>query len=189
MKRGALFLRGFDTFNLTEFEHDTTPLGYFITIIAFIYFSDISRIDTSRELSNALAELTKLPAFSAGILEEAASAIAETGCTALKTHRVGIWTTSDEARVYKSVACYDMPTGKHSLRDDFGPNVRSMLFAPIRTGGKLAGVVSIEQDRCTEIPNKREWTKEEQNFASSLADSELFEQYQDRRESASLHHK
>ena len=199
-------LNVFYSFNLTKFDHDTTPLGYFITIIAFIYFSDISRIDTSRELSNALAELTKLPAFSAGILEEAASAIAETGCTALKTHRVGIWTTNDEARVYKSVACYDLPTGKHdfrddfdllhrtqyadrlnaerliivndarlsdifsSLTDDFGPNVRSMLFAPIRTGGKLAGVVSIEQDRCAEFPNKREWTKEEQNFASSLAD-------------------
>ena len=196
----------FYSFNLTKFNHDTTPLGYFITIIAFIYFSDISRIDTSRELSNALAELTKLPAFSAGILEDAASAIAETGCTALKTHRVGIWTTNDEARVYKSVACYDMPTGKHGLRDDFdllhrtqyadhlkserlivvndarlsdifsnltddfGPNVRSMLFAPIRAGGKLVGVVSIEQDRCTEFPNKREWTREEQNFASSLAD-------------------
>ena len=196
----------FYSFNLTKFAHDTTPLGYFITIIAFIYFSDISRIDTSRDLSNALVELTRLPAFSAGLLEEAAGGIAETGCIALKTHRVGIWSATDEARIYKSVVYYDFLEGKRNVRedfdllhrtqyadrlkterlivvndvrlsdvgynlaDDFGQNVRSMLFAPIRIGGKLAGVVSIEQDRCAEFPNKREWTREEQNFASSLAD-------------------
>ena len=194
------------SFNLTKFAHDTTPLGYFITIIAFIYFSDVSRIDTSRELSNALAELTTLPAFSAGILEEAAGVIAKAGCVALKTHRVGIWITNDEARIYKSVAYYDMTQEKQYTRDDFdllhreryadylkaerllvvndtrrsdvfsnitsdfGPNVRSMLFAPIHIGGKLMGVISVEQERCVEFPNRREWTREEQNFTSSLAD-------------------
>ncbi|MCL2159579.1 MAG: ATP-binding protein, partial [Oscillospiraceae bacterium] len=193
------------SFNLTGFPHDMTPLGYFITIIAYIYFSDISRIDTSRELSNALAELTELPAFSAGILEDAASAIAKTGCVALKTHRVEIWTTDDE-RIYKSLTCYDMAAEKYASRDDldllrreyyverlrserlislsdintspvfndlandFGLDVVAILFAPIRIGGKLAGVVSIEQNSCSEFLNKREWTREEQNFASSLAD-------------------
>ena len=44
------------------------------------------------------------------------------------------------------------------------------LDAPIRIGGKLFGVVCIEQ-KCTEVyPDKREWLIEEQNFASSLAD-------------------
>ena len=192
--------------NLTSFTHDTTPLGYFITLIVFIYFSDISRIDTSKELNKALMALTILPAFSGGILEEAADAIAETGCTALKTHRVGIWITNDEARIYRSLAYFDSLQDKHYIRDDFdlsnrsryadylkaerfivvndvrasdgfsnlmddfGPDVRSMLFAPIHSGGKLTGVVSVEQDRCAEFPNKREWTREEQNFASSLAD-------------------
>jgi PAS domain S-box-containing protein len=45
-----------------------------------------------------------------------------------------------------------------------------MLDAPIRVGGKLAGVVCIEQDFCQEFPKERAWTLEEQNFASSLAD-------------------
>jgi len=192
--------------NLTSFTHDTTPLGYFITLIIFIYFSDISRIDTSKELSKALMALTILPSFSGGILKEAADAIAETGCIALKTHRVGIWITNDNARIYRSLAYFDSLQDKHCIRDDFdlsnrsryadylkaerfivvndvrasdvfsnltddfGPDVRSMLFAPIHSGGKLAGVVSVEQDRCAEFPNKREWTREEQNFASSLAD-------------------
>ncbi|MCL2665624.1 MAG: ATP-binding protein [Defluviitaleaceae bacterium] len=52
----------------------------------------------------------------------------------------------------------------------YGPHIRAMLDAPIRIGGKTIGVVCIEQDSSDEFPNKREWTMEEQNFASSLAD-------------------
>jgi len=194
------------SFSLTDFHHDTTPLGYFITIVAFIYFSDISRIDTSRELSNALAELTNLPAFSEGVLEDAAFAIAESGCVALKTHQVGIWMTNDGGKVFSAVAYYDSQARRHESRkdinledraryggrleeerlivlndislsafaddltSDFGQNTCSMLLAPIRIGGKPVGVVSIEQDRCPEFPDKRDWTREEQNFTSSLAD-------------------
>jgi PAS domain S-box-containing protein len=44
------------------------------------------------------------------------------------------------------------------------------LDAPIHMDGKLAGVVFIAQDICEQYPKKREWTIEEQNFASSLAD-------------------
>ena len=44
------------------------------------------------------------------------------------------------------------------------------MDAPIRTGGKLYGVISVEQHRCEAFPQKREWTAEEQSFASSLAD-------------------
>ncbi len=57
-----------------------------------------------------------------------------------------------------------------NLTDAYGPQICSLLDAPIRIGGKLVGVVCIEQDRCEEFPEKREWTIEEQNFASSLAD-------------------
>jgi len=49
-------------------------------------------------------------------------------------------------------------------------DIRSFLEAPIRIGGRLVGVVSIEQDICVEYPYSREWSKDEQNFASSLAD-------------------
>ena len=44
------------------------------------------------------------------------------------------------------------------------------LDAPIRVDGQLAGVVCVEQWICDDYPEKREWTMEEQNFASSLAD-------------------
>jgi putative two-component system response regulator len=45
-----------------------------------------------------------------------------------------------------------------------------MLDSPIRIGGRLAGVVCIEQERCKTFPMKREWSVAERNFASSLAD-------------------
>ena len=44
------------------------------------------------------------------------------------------------------------------------------MDAPIRVGGKLFGVVSIEQHRCEEFPQGRKWTVEEQSYASSLSD-------------------
>ena len=52
-----------------------------------------------------------------------------------------------------------------NLRDTYGPDLASLLDAPIRIGGKLVGVVCIEQDH-----SFRRWSTEEQNFASSLAD-------------------
>ena len=52
-----------------------------------------------------------------------------------------------------------------NLHETYESAVIAMLDAPIRIGGKLAGVVCVEQ---AEMP--RLWTIEEQNFTSSLAD-------------------
>jgi len=54
--------------------------------------------------------------------------------------------------------------------DGYNPNVCAILDVPIRIDGEWAGVVCIEQDCCAAYSEKREWTLEEQNFASSLAD-------------------
>jgi len=56
------------------------------------------------------------------------------------------------------------------ILDGYGPDIRSLLDAPIRIGGKLVGVVCIEQDKSIDYPTGRTWTIDEQNFASSLAD-------------------
>ncbi len=162
----------------------------------------------ANKLSNALAQITKTPALTAGILEDAANVIAKEGCVALNTHRVGIWRMlhGTESKELKSISSYDSETDIHTIQDDFplaerptyvdlldserlivisdahnttvlpnltdtyGPNICSLLDAPIRVGGKLVGVVCIEQDRCEEYQSKREWTIQEQTFASSLAD-------------------
>jgi len=52
----------------------------------------------------------------------------------------------------------------------YGPELCSTLDAPIRIAERLVGVICLEQDKTEEYPEKREWTNEEQNFASSLAD-------------------
>ena len=52
----------------------------------------------------------------------------------------------------------------------FGPNVCAFVDSPIYEGGKLVGVVCVEQHHCDAFPGIREWTIEEQNFVSSLAD-------------------
>ncbi len=160
------------------------------------------------KLGDALAKITKTPALTSGVLEDAARVIAREGCHALNTHRVGIWrmTKDVDSKELISIVSYDSVIDTHAVQGDFplddrpqyvrllaserlivindalnttvlpnltdtyGPQICSLLDAPIRVGGKLVGVVCIEQDRCEEYPEKREWTLEEQNFASSLAD-------------------
>jgi len=53
---------------------------------------------------------------------------------------------------------------------DYSPEACAILDTPIRIKGKLVGIVSIEQHKCEAYPERREWTAEEQHFASSLAD-------------------
>jgi len=194
------------TFDVRGFEHDIAPIGFFFTIVFFYYFANVSRKDPASRLNAALAEITKLPALTSGVMEDAANVIAKKGCLALNTNRVGIWTTNEDATILKGLSYYDMESDEYAVQDEldiskcveyrqllkserliiineamkpnpltpildvYGPNIRALLDAPIRIGGKLVGIVCIEQDRCVEHPNFREWTMDEQNFASSLAD-------------------
>jgi PAS domain S-box-containing protein len=196
------------SFHLIKFEHDMSPAGYIFTIITFLYFANVTRIDTTKKLGQALAEITKNPALSSGIVEESANIIVQEACNALGTNsiRIGIWSITEDATVIKNMTYYDTATKEHSIQGDFdlskspqylwflkseriipisdtkipnplspcldayGPNICALLDAPIRVGGKLVGIVRIEQDRCRDFPGKREWTTEEQNFVSSLAD-------------------
>ena len=152
-------------------------------------------------LSRALAQITKTPALTAGILTDAVNVIAEEGCMALATTRVGIWRVDYGENILVSIGSYSAVDEAHAIQEDFplddrptylsllsserlividdidkdsvlpnlresyGPDVRSLLDAPIRVGGDLVGVVCIEH-----FYTLRNWTIEEQNFASSLAD-------------------
>jgi len=165
-----------------------------------------SAISGTSKFNIALANISKMPVLTAGVLSDAAALLAKEGCLALDTHRVGIWTTSDDATILKSVAYYsselgdcdvqgdfvlenrqeyvrllrserliiindiNKPNALSDLVDEYGPNICSLLDAPIRIDGKLVGVVCIEQDKSEAYPSSREWTTDEQNFASSLAD-------------------
>jgi PAS domain S-box-containing protein len=159
----------------------------------------------SKKLSDALSEITKSPAIFAGILKDAAAAVAEAGCNALNAHRIGIWSYIENENILKNISSYDTFTSENTVhqnytlagRDEYlwllkterlivmntpgecmliseasnGENhLCAALDSPIRVDGKLVGVVCVEQWICRAYPYKREWTIEEQNFASSLAD-------------------
>ena len=53
---------------------------------------------------------------------------------------------------------------------EYDSNLRALLEAPVNTAGTLVGIVSIEQDSNDSYTDSREWTIEEQNYTSSLAD-------------------
>ena len=152
-------------------------------------------------LNQALAQITKTPALTAGILQDAAEVIAKEGCLAMSTTRVGIWSVNYEKERLENITSYSLHDRCHCVLDDFpfddkphyinlliserflvindadkdilipsikelyGPDICSLLDAPIRVGGKLVGVVCIEQFNAP-----RYWTSAEQNFVGSLAD-------------------
>ncbi|MDR1377365.1 MAG: PAS domain-containing protein, partial [Synergistaceae bacterium] len=107
---------------------------------------DSTNSEYANQLSSALTKITKTPALTAGILEDSANVIVKEGCFALNTHRVGIWRVSSGALMLQSIASYNSVTDRLAVQEDF----------------------SLDQRQ--EFPTKREWTIEEQNFASSLAD-------------------
>jgi len=158
----------------------------------------------AKELSDALAEITKSPSISAGDLISAAEIIARRGCIALNVDIVAIWSYSDEKNVLECIKAYSASEDKMISKSDYdmsrdvsyverifaerliiennisdsfpdsylmsNPNICAMLEAPVNISGKYYGSISIEQERCEQYPDGREWKIEEQQFASSLAD-------------------
>jgi PAS domain S-box-containing protein len=196
------------TVNLFGLDRDLSPVGFFVTVILFAYYSHASRARDPRfkRFNNALAKIAKSPTLSAGILNDAAVMIAQEGCGALGADYIGIWRLADDMNLLESIVYYERNTGKSttefsidisdcegykslmldarhyvindvraphelsSVIDYFASDMCAFMDAPIRVDGKIFGVVCVEQHRCEAFPERRVWTKEEQDFASSLAD-------------------
>ena len=79
----------------------------------------VQNMDNANRLANALAQITKTPALTAGVLEDAANVIAREGCHALDTHRVGIWHVDHSCQTLRSIASYNIITGQHLVQEDF----------------------------------------------------------------------
>ena len=187
-------------------------VGFIIFFTTIVYMNSAQKRRAAsnylyaNKLSSTLAEITKSPAVSAGVLKDAADIIVREGCNALNASRTGAWIVRKEINVLTSLSCYNADSGEFTIQEDFdllcseeyarllenerlvvtnnartseiwsslvdgyNPNLCALLDVPIRIDGKWAGVVCVEQDRCAVHSEKREWTMEEQNFASSLAD-------------------
>ena len=87
----------------------------------------------SKKLTDALARITKSPNISAGNLKAAAAVIAKIGCDALNTHRVGIWSTTDEAKTLKSITYYDISTGEYAVQDDTDISICSEYISLLKS--------------------------------------------------------
>jgi len=64
----------------------------------------------------------------------------------------------------------NVPNVLSNVKKEYNPQICAILDTPIRVNGKLKGIVSVEQHHSKAFPERRMWTIEEQNFASSLAD-------------------
>ena len=115
------------TVRLFGLSYDLSPLGYCVTVMLFAYHSYASRARHVRQnnLNNILVDITKSPTLSAGNLIDSAKMITETGCLALNTHRVGIWTLSDDELSLQNISCYDSKAANHYVQDDFDLTKRS----------------------------------------------------------------
>ncbi|MDR1686896.1 MAG: response regulator [Desulfovibrio sp.] len=78
-----------------------------------------SDIDYAVALSAALARITKTPALTAGILQDAAEVIAGEGCRGLNPGRVGLWRLLRGKPVLRSITSCDGATGAFTVQEDF----------------------------------------------------------------------
>jgi len=106
------------SFDLIGFGHDISPLAFFLTVLFFYYYTNVSGRDHVRKLNNALTEITELPELTSGVLEDAANMISKKACIALETSRVGMWMTNSDAYKLSSFTCYDRTEDKYSVQGE-----------------------------------------------------------------------
>jgi len=87
----------------------------------------------SERLSKALAEITKNPALTLGILKTAADVLARTGCTALDTTRVGVWRLNQSATALENIVSYYADRDLLAVQEDFSLADRPRYFDMLLT--------------------------------------------------------
>ena len=78
--------------------------------------ADLNRV---KQLSDALANITKSPTISAGDLIAAANVIVQEGCIALNASRVSVWAISENSSTIDNISCYDALTGEFRTLDNY----------------------------------------------------------------------
>ncbi|MCL2196491.1 MAG: ATP-binding protein [Treponema sp.] len=78
-----------------------------------------SSYEYSKKLSDSLSKITKSPTISAGILKDAAVAVAMDGCNALNAHRIGIWRYIENQNILESITLYDAHSGENTSYEKY----------------------------------------------------------------------
>ena len=110
--------------------------------------------EDSRKLGRALTQITKTPALTAGILQDAAEVIAKVGCEALGTTRVGLWLVNHEKRQLENITSYSTQNQCHTVQEDF-PFDDRMYYLELLTSERLI-VIDDAEDINSALPNLRE---------------------------------
>ena len=90
----------------------------------------------TENLNNALAQITKTPALTAGILQDATGVIAKVGCLAMGVDRVGIWRVNHEKKQLENITCYSVLDDCLSIQEDF-PFSERMYYLELLTTERL----------------------------------------------------
>jgi len=96
-------------YGLFGLRYDFSPIGYFLTIVLFAYYSYTTRVRyyNPTYFSNTLSRITKSPVLYGGNLDDTFRMIAEEGCKALNVQCITIWKFSDDMRFLNKLLVYE----------------------------------------------------------------------------------
>ena len=106
------------TLRVPGFVNDYSPIGYFLTIMLFAYFSYISNIRNFSPtlFRDTIAKITRDPTLYAGIFRDAARVIAKEGCEALNVQCIGIWKFSEDKNTLINLLSHDTRSSKSTIQ-------------------------------------------------------------------------
>ena len=104
-----------------------------IGLLLYYFYSSKTRYARGNNLNETLARITKSPMLSGGVLKDAAKMIAEAGCLALDTYRVGICRITEDEEAFKSIISYSSPENTHSISEDFELVTRKEFLSALKS--------------------------------------------------------
>ncbi|MCL2662904.1 MAG: ATP-binding protein [Oscillospiraceae bacterium] len=112
------FLNMLYTLRVPGFLNDYSPIGYFLTIMLFAYFSYLANVRNFSPtlFRDTIAKITRDPTLYAGVFRDAARMIAKEGCTALGVQCIGVWMFSNDRNTLINVLSHDTRSSKSTVQ-------------------------------------------------------------------------
>ncbi|MCL2821069.1 MAG: ATP-binding protein [Oscillospiraceae bacterium] len=107
-------------FGLFGLNYDYSPIGYFLTIVLFAYYSYTTKVRSYNPhyFSDTLSSITKSDVLYYGVLEDAIKMIAEKGCQALNVQCIAIWKFTDDMNLLEKFIVYESGDVKTMIKDE-----------------------------------------------------------------------
>ena len=100
------------------FPYDLSAIGFFFTIIIFVYFSSASKGYNPFTYKETLTRITTSGVLFEDNITNAALMISKEGSIALDASRVGIWRFSNDYNTLENIICYDKKSEKTIIRSN-----------------------------------------------------------------------